>query len=67
MGLFETLSRTMKVTDTLKLRCDACGHRASFDCATAQALFGPDASPFAIRRRARCRYCGVTGRVTVWI
>jgi DNA-directed RNA polymerase subunit RPC12/RpoP len=67
VGLFENLGRTMQATDTLKVQCEACGHRASFDRTTAQRLFGEGASPYEIRRRARCRYCQAAGRVTVWI
>jgi hypothetical protein len=66
MGLFENLERTMATTDALKVRCDACGHLATFDRATALRLFGP-ATPYEIRRRARCSHCGVAGRVTVWL
>lgn len=63
--MFENLTRTMRPDHTLKLRCDACGHQAAFDRDTAFKLFGPDASPFEIRRRGKCRDCETSGRVTV--
>jgi hypothetical protein len=65
--MFENLGRPMRLADTLKFQCDACGHKAAFDRAIAFQLFTPDASPFEISRRAKCRYCDVAGRVAVWI
>jgi hypothetical protein len=65
--MFENLGRTLRPDQTLKLRCDACGHPAAFDRETAFKLFDPDASPFEVRRRSRCRHCEASGLVRVWI
>lgn len=67
MQMFQTIARTMKPRETLKIQCDACGHRVSLSYAAAAAACGPDSTPADVRRRARCKVCGVEGRVRVWI
>ena len=66
--MFETLGRVMLAANvTLKIECERCGHRAEWRRQDAFAIFGVDASPFAVRRRSRCVECGETNRVAVRI
>jgi DNA-directed RNA polymerase subunit RPC12/RpoP len=66
--MFETLRRVMSnAGDTLKLRCEACGHRAHMTRERSFARFGPDANPYEIRHRVACKACGARGHSTVWI
>lgn len=65
--MFQNLHRTMKASDQLKIRCEACAHLATWSLEEAKARCGPDATPMDIRRRAKCRGCGAEGRVAVWI
>jgi len=67
MAMYESLARVMQPNDTLKLACDACGHRAALGRKEAFARFGADATPYTIRRRARCAACGERHRVSVSI
>jgi hypothetical protein len=48
----------MAPTDTLKLTGADCGRRAEWPREQAFRLFGPDAAPYEVRRRARCGGCG---------
>ena len=65
--MFDTLHRVMaRPGDTLKLRCENCGHAARLTRERAFAVFGPDASPFEIRQRVTCTACGAHGRSKVW-
>jgi len=64
--MFETLERVMVAqADRLKITCEACGHAAIWSRRDAFGLFGPDASPFTVRRRSRCRACGERDRLAV--
>ncbi len=66
--MFETLQRVMSdAADRLNLRCEACGHGAEMSRERSFAAFGPDASPFEIRRRVTCTACGARGQTRVWI
>ncbi len=67
MTMFQTLRRMLANTTTLKMACEACGHRASWTRAQAFSRLGPDATPFEIRRRLTCSGCGQTDRIRVWI
>lgn len=67
MTMFQNLHRSMGASQTLKIQCAACDHLATLSAAEAKQRCGPDATPMDIRRRARCRLCGVEGRVAVWI
>ena len=67
MTMFQTLHRSMAPSQTLKVQCEVCRHLASLSAAEAKTTFGPDATPSDIRRRARCKVCGASGRVRVWI
>lgn len=64
--MFQTLARTMNAKDSVTARCEACGHQARWTQAQAFAAFGPDASPYAVRRRLRCSRCG-GGAIQAWI
>lgn len=66
MSKYETLTTAMRYHDRLKIAC-ACGHKADFSQAEAVAVFGPDATPFDIRRRLRCSRCHEVGKVEVTI
>lgn len=37
------------------------------DAVSVVAVFGPDATPYAIKRRLRCSSCAQVGHVEVWI
>jgi rRNA maturation protein Nop10 len=65
--MFETLAKVMSPSDTLKLTCEACGHRAEWTRRDAFALYGPDATPYVVRRRSQCRQCGERARIAVTI
>lgn len=65
--MFQTLHRVMNPTDHLKIECGACRRRVEFSQAEAFALFGPDAAPFDVKRRAVCSACGARERAAVWI
>jgi len=66
--MFETLARVMLAPgDTLKIECEACGHRLELSRRDAFAMFGADASPFVVRRRSRCAACGERRRVAVTV
>lgn len=66
MTMFQNLFRSMRGSERLQARCEACGRRAAWTYAEAKAAFGPDATPMAIRARLRCAACGAA-RATVWI
>ncbi len=65
--MFQNLHRTMGREDTLKIRCEACDHQTAWSYAEAVRRCGPDATPMDIRRRSKCKACGVAGRVRAWI
>jgi predicted RNA-binding Zn-ribbon protein involved in translation (DUF1610 family) len=65
--MFQTIRRTLRSDQTLKLQCEACDHRLALSAAQARAACGPDATPMDIRRRAKCRVCGAEGQARVWI
>lgn len=67
MQMFQTIARTLRPGEALKIQCDACEHRVSLSYAQAMEACGPDSTPADVRRRARCRVCGAEGRVRVWI
>ena len=67
MAMYESLARVMQPDDTLKLVCDACGHHATLMRKAAFARFGADATPYTIRRRAKCAACGERNRITVTV
>jgi endogenous inhibitor of DNA gyrase (YacG/DUF329 family) len=56
--MFQTLCRTMGAQDVLTARCAACGRQARWTRPQALARFGPDATPFDVRRRLKCAACG---------
>ena len=58
MALFENLGRVMAPTDTLKLTCQDCGRQAAWSRERAFRAFGAGASPYEVRRAARCGRCG---------
>ncbi len=62
----DTLDKSMRYHDRLHVRC-RCGHEGSFSQAEAVAVFGPDATPYAVKRRLRCSACAEVGHVEVWI
>ena len=67
MTMFQTLHRSMRSQDTLKLLCEACDRRTTWTHREAVARCGPDATPMDIRRRLKCQGCGAEGRARVWI
>jgi ribosomal protein S27AE len=68
MPPIETLQRVMRSAgSTLKLRCGKCGHEVEFSRKVAWRLFGMDATPHAIRKRARCGKCGDKALVSVTV
>lgn len=67
MMMFQTLHRVMKPTDTLKIRCEGCGHGADWPQRLAFQRIGPDATPSEVRRRLRCSQCGESVHLRTWI
>ena len=67
MGMFETLAKVMSASDTLKLRCGACGHETALDRRSAFGFFGADATPYSVTRKARCLACGERRRIKAWV
>jgi hypothetical protein len=66
--MFETLDRVMTSPhDTLKLRCEKCGHRDEWTRDQAMATLGGDASPSLVRHRLVCGACFSRGLSEVWI
>jgi ribosomal protein S27E len=65
--MYETLGKLMSASQTLKLKCEACGHQAEWPRADAFKRFGMNASAFMIRRRSKCAGCGEGQRIAVWI
>ena len=66
MSRYETIGTTMRYHDRLKVK-RACGHEGSFSQAEAVQVFGPDATPYDIRKLLRCSACKKTGLVEVWV
>ena len=66
MSRHETLSNSMRYHDRLKITC-RCGHEGSFSQAEAIQVFGPDATPYDIKKRLRCSACAKIGQVEVSI
>jgi hypothetical protein len=67
--MFQNLNRSMTQGETLKIGCTACPHVAALTRREAIARFGPEATPFDLRRRlarAPCRECG-TLAPRIWI
>ena len=67
MTMFQTLHRMMGGATTLKMRCEKCGHEATWTAAQAMKRLGSGATPMDCRRRLICTSCGVSSRVQVWI
>jgi len=66
MTMFQNLNRSMTNGSRLRARCEACGRLGVWNATHARQVFGPDATPFEIRRRLRCTACGEM-RAQVWI
>ena len=64
--MFQTLFRSMAPGETLKVEC-GCGRSASGPQTQAMKVFGPDATPYDIRRRLRCLDCDRRDWARVWI
>jgi len=67
MMMFQTLHRVMAPADTLKIRCERCGHGADWPRATAIEHMGSGATPADVRRRLRCSRCDEGIHLKVWI
>jgi hypothetical protein len=67
MTMFQNLHRSMTSGQSLKIRCEACDHQTTLTHCEAVKRCGPDSTPMDIRRRAKCKACGVEGRARVWI
>lgn len=63
MGQFEQLGRVMHQHSVLLLFCGRCGRTAALTRTQALARFGHHASPFEVRRRAKCSGCGSSAGV----
>lgn len=51
MTMFQNLRRMMGGAATLKISCEACGHKATWTCAQAFQRLGGDATPLDCRRQ----------------
>jgi hypothetical protein len=68
MAMFETLARVMTGPQyTLKIRCNACDHRAEWGRQEAFDRLGADSSPYELRRKLICITCGERGNVSAWV
>jgi hypothetical protein len=54
-------------TDTLKVECGTCGHRATWRRSEAFDRLGPDVMPCDVRERLRCSVCSERSNLRVWI
>jgi rRNA maturation protein Nop10 len=63
--MFQNLRRVMGEAQTLKIRCETCGHEAAWSQAEAFRWLGPDATPYTIRRKLVCSLCGGRAEVTI--
>ena len=66
MTMFQNLNRSMAQGETLKIACEARPHVATWTRAEAIARFGPEATPYDLRRRLACGECGAARR-QAWI
>jgi DNA-directed RNA polymerase subunit RPC12/RpoP len=68
MAQIETLGRIMNSdTDTLKLECKSCGHKTEYARRDAWTIWGMNATPHMIRKRAKCIQCGERALISVSI
>jgi DNA-directed RNA polymerase subunit RPC12/RpoP len=66
MPQIETLGRLMNSdTDRLQLACKQCGHVVEQSRREAWAVWGMQATPHTIRRRAKCAKCGERNLVSI--
>lgn len=49
----------------LRIKC-SCGEEAVLSIANLIAIVGPDVTTHEIRKRAKCKRCGVIGDDTYW-
>lgn len=65
--MFQILGNSLaSPTDTLKIRCSACGHEVAWSARRAIATFGAHAAPFDLTSKLVCSRCNQR-RVTAWI
>ena len=65
--MFQNLGNTLgRASDTLKIKCENCGHGAEWSGKMALRVFGARAVRYDISRRLRCSRCDQK-RVAVWI
>lgn len=65
--MFQNLGNTLgRASDTLKIKCGNCGHRAEWTAKTALRVFGARAVRYDITHRLRCSRCDKK-QVSVWI
>jgi ribosomal protein S14 len=68
MPQIETLGRIMNSdADRLRIECKRCGRVVEYGRREAWATWGMNATPHAIRRRARCSGCGERALLSVTI
>jgi DNA-directed RNA polymerase subunit RPC12/RpoP len=68
MGQIETLGRMMNSdADRLKLECQACGHKTEYARRDAWTIWGMNATPHSIRKRAKCIRCGERVLISVTV
>jgi hypothetical protein len=56
--MFQTLARTLKPHERLRIACEFCGRTTDWPRADAMRRLGPDTKPFQLRPRLRCSGCG---------
>jgi len=64
--MFQNLNRSMDSRGRLQAKCESCGRTAFWSKGQACRIFGPDATPYDVRRRLKCTDCGEV-RARVWI
>lgn len=65
--MFQNLGNSLgRQSDTLKIKCNACKHEATWSAKVALRVFGHRAVRYDITSRLRCSRCDKK-QVSVWI
>lgn len=67
MPPIDRLGKAMQPHSVLVLACHRCSHVAVWSRAEAMARCTGEATPFEVRRKARCSQCGARQEANVWV
>jgi hypothetical protein len=66
--MFQTLGNTMTGPgDTLKIKCGACKHEATWTRSRAIKTFGEGARPYDVTLKLVCSRCRERSHIRAWI